>query len=107
MSFVTVVVVTYTHFIFDNFFLENRAVYEIMWKNMVEPGTPQMTIRRMRFACWITKERLQTHPQKYVILITFSRQQWLREHASMFRLCIRCFFCHMITYCYYTFTLRC
>ena len=26
------------------FFSENRAVYEIMWKNMVEPGRPQMTI---------------------------------------------------------------
>jgi len=25
-------------------FFENRAVYEIMWKNTVEPGRPQMTI---------------------------------------------------------------
>jgi len=25
-----------------------------MWKNKVERGRPQMTIRRMRFACWIT-----------------------------------------------------
>ena len=23
---------------------ENRAVYEIMWRNMVEPGRPQMTV---------------------------------------------------------------
>jgi hypothetical protein len=31
-----------TYFIFNNFFPpENRAAYEIMWKNMVEP--PQMT----------------------------------------------------------------
>jgi hypothetical protein len=29
------------------------AVYEIMWKNIVEPGRPQMTIRRMRIACWL------------------------------------------------------
>jgi hypothetical protein len=25
-------------------FSENRAIYEIMWKNMVEPDRPQMTI---------------------------------------------------------------
>jgi hypothetical protein len=27
---------------------ENPAVYEIMWKNVVEPGRRQMTIWRMR-----------------------------------------------------------
>ena len=27
----------------NNFFPENRAVYEIMWKNIVEPERPQMT----------------------------------------------------------------
>jgi hypothetical protein len=32
------------HFTFNIFFPENRAVYEIMWKNMVEPDRPQMTI---------------------------------------------------------------
>jgi len=35
---------------------EIRAVCEIMWKNMVQLDRPQMkTIRRMRFACWVTK----------------------------------------------------
>jgi len=29
---------------------ENRAVYEIMWKNIVETDRPQMTIWRMRIA---------------------------------------------------------
>ena len=28
---------------FNNFFSENRAVYEIIPKNMVEPEKPQMT----------------------------------------------------------------
>jgi hypothetical protein len=28
-----------------NFFSENRAVYEIMWKNVAEPDRPQMTIK--------------------------------------------------------------
>ena len=42
---------------FNNFFSENRAVYEIMLKKMVEPYRPQMTIWRMPFACWITTAR--------------------------------------------------
>jgi hypothetical protein len=33
-----------THFVFSNFFFENREVYEIMWKNSVEPDRPQMAI---------------------------------------------------------------
>jgi len=51
------------------FFFENRVVYEIMWKNIVERGRPQITIRRMHFACWITKAT-NTHSE-YVILIAF------------------------------------
>jgi BarA-like signal transduction histidine kinase len=40
------------------FLLENRAVYEIMWKNIVERDRPQMTISHKRVACWIiTKAR--------------------------------------------------
>jgi len=30
---------------------ENRAVYDIMWKNMVEPGRPQMTTWVISIAC--------------------------------------------------------
>jgi hypothetical protein len=32
-----------THFVFNKFSPENRAVCEIMWKNMVQRGRPQMT----------------------------------------------------------------
>ena len=35
------------------FFFENRVIYEIMWKNTVELGRPQMTKWRMRIACWV------------------------------------------------------
>jgi len=31
-----------TRFMFNTFSFENRVVYEIMWKNIVEPGRPQM-----------------------------------------------------------------
>jgi hypothetical protein len=41
---------------------DNRYVYEIMWKNIVERGRPQMTIWRMRIACWIPKAT-NTHTQ--------------------------------------------
>jgi hypothetical protein len=68
-----------THFVFKIFFSESRIVYEIMWNNFVEPDRPQMTILRMRFACWITKP-IDTHSE-YVILMTFPWQQWLRERA--------------------------
>ena len=37
------------------FFFENRAVYEIIWKNILAPGKPQVTIWRMHIACWIPK----------------------------------------------------
>ena len=36
-------------------FPKYRAVYEIMWKNMLEPERLQMTIWRMRIACWVLK----------------------------------------------------
>jgi len=36
---------TKTHFLCSIFFSpENRAVYEIMWNNVVDPDRPQMTI---------------------------------------------------------------
>jgi len=34
---------------------ENRAVYEIIWKHIVEADRPQMTVWRMRIAYCITK----------------------------------------------------
>jgi hypothetical protein len=60
------------------FFLENHAVYEIVWKNkvIVEQTTEKSIIWRMRFACWITKAT-NTHLQ-YVILIVFPLQLWLQ-----------------------------
>ena len=41
---------------------ENRAVYEIVWKNNAEPGRPQVTKWRMRTECWVTKAT-DTHTQ--------------------------------------------
>jgi hypothetical protein len=33
------------HFVFNNlFFYKNPTIYETMWKNVVEPDRPQMTV---------------------------------------------------------------
>jgi hypothetical protein len=48
---------------------ENRAVYGITWKDIVDPGRAHMTIRRMRMAYWISKAT-NAHPE-YVVLVTF------------------------------------
>jgi len=53
-------------------FFENRAVYEIIWKNFVERGRPQMTIWRMLIARWIPKAT-NTHSE-YVIFIASALQ---------------------------------
>ena len=37
------------------FFFENRSVCEIMWKNIVEHDSSQVTIWHLLIACWIPK----------------------------------------------------
>ena len=89
---------------FSNFLFspENRAVYVIMSKIVVEPKRPQMTTLQ-RVAFWIIKTtRAQphararatihlppppphTHTQKYVIIFAFPLQEWFRERAEMLR----------------------
>jgi len=50
-----------THFVFSNLFsFENRAVYQIIWTNIVERGRSQMAIWRTRIACWKPKA-INTH----------------------------------------------
>ena len=44
-----------THFRFNNFFLKNCAVYEIIWKNIIVLDRPQMTLWHMCIAGWIPK----------------------------------------------------
>jgi len=62
-----------TCFMINFFFFENRSVYEIMWKNTVQSGRPQVTTRRMRIVCGIPLAT-NTHSE-YVLLIDFSLQQ--------------------------------
>ena len=67
-----------------------------LWDNVKKCGrarqvTDDNIIRRMRFACWITKVT-DTHSE-YEILIAFSWKQWLRERASILLLHVHCLCC--------------
>jgi hypothetical protein len=60
---------------FNNFLFENHTVYEIMWKNVVEPDGAQIRAWRLPFASCITKA---TNTQsEYVIFNGLPLQQWL------------------------------
>jgi hypothetical protein len=75
------------------FFFLNHAVYDLKWKNILEPGRPQMTIRRIRIACWIHKAT--NRHSVYVIFIVFLLQ-WLHERTSMLNLYVQCLFCEVL-----------
>ena len=70
-------------FNFQQIVFENRAVYETMWKSIVESERPQVTIWRMRISRWIPKATNTL--SEYVIIIAFLLKQWLHERASILR----------------------
>jgi len=71
----------------------NRAVYEIMWKNIAEPGRPQMTIWHTRIACWIPKATYTN--SDYVILISFRGNYGYIKASQCMEHRLSC--CHQIT----------
>jgi hypothetical protein len=54
---------------FNNFFPADGAVYDIKWKNMVEPNSPKTAIWHIRFGCWISK--VTDKHSEYETLIVF------------------------------------
>ena len=66
-----------TNSVLSNFFFPPRslAIFEIMWKNIVEPDRSQITI-------WYMGIATKTHSE-YVILLAFPFLQRLHEHISM------------------------
>jgi hypothetical protein len=72
-------------------FLEYRAFYEVMWKNIVEPGRTQVATWRMRITCW-TSEYKNVHSE-CVIRNTFVLQKWLYKRSSLLRLYVRFLSC--------------
>jgi hypothetical protein len=81
----------YILFLVTFFFFGNRAVYEKMWKNIVEQGRPQVTIWRMRCACWIPKAT-NTYPE--CVLFLFSTATVVirtRLDVTLYLYCLSCF----------------
>jgi len=79
-----------THFVLNNFFFDNCAVYEVMWKSTAKPDRPQMKIRQMRIAYCIMKF---SHTLRIFdsLLTAFPQQKWLHGSASMLYVpCLSC-----------------
>ena len=91
-----------THFIFSNFILKNCAVYEIMWggqgpprgvepmmmimwKNMVEPDRPQMTVL-CKLNCNIYNTRIEQkyNSPSFTKIITMSERSLFDWHKSVY-----------------------
>jgi len=66
---------------FKIFFRKILPFMRKRFKDILEPDTSEVTIWRMRVACWISNT-IDTHSE-YVILIAFPLQQWLRESATL------------------------
>jgi hypothetical protein len=49
------------HILCSIIFSENRTVYDIVWKNMVEPYRPQMTYKTAHALCMLITKATDTH----------------------------------------------
>jgi hypothetical protein len=76
-----------THFVFSNLKKKNCTVQGIMWKNIVERDTLQMTIWRMRFACRIPKA-INTHSQYVVLIATTTKVARTRHIVTLYVHCL-------------------
>jgi len=59
-----------------------------MWKNLVLPAGPQMTIRRIRITYWIPTATSTN--SEYVILFDFPLQKWFQWRASLLHCYVHC-----------------
>ena len=73
-----------THIFTFDFFFQNRAVCEIMWKNVIELDRTQTPTQygsdKMRIACWITKDTA-IHPEYVILIVFFPLQRRLHKSA--------------------------
>ena len=79
---------------FNNFFFssENRAVYELMSKNVVEPERPQVAIWRMRVECWISKAtRAQVHASARARTHTHAGVLFHGNSVALYAHCLSCY----------------
>jgi len=71
----------------------SRKSYRLwsMWKNIVEPDTPQVGSRRMCITCWITKAK-DTHSE-YVMLMLFHCSNGRTNAPQCYSLYVHCLSC--------------
>jgi len=66
-----------------------HAIYEIKWKKyIVEPDRTQMTVRLMRFACWITRA---THTHSEYVFFPHCNNGYVARTLCMFKLWATCY----------------
>jgi len=70
-----------THILCSVSFFRLSCLLWVNIKNIVQSDRPQITIRRLRIACWIPKAT-NIHPEPFV-LIVFPLQQRLHKRAPM------------------------
>jgi len=75
--------IRYTRLIFSNIFVENRAVYDMRRKYIVEFDRPQMVVWRMRISGWIPRAK-NTHSE-YVTHCFSTATTVARMHLSVMR----------------------
>ena len=85
---------THTHFVMNNVF-KNCVVYEIIWKNIVQPDRPQMTIWLMRIACWMPRAT-NAHSQ-YVMSVVLPLHRMVAQMRLSVTLYIACLVISVIT----------
>jgi len=71
-----------------NIFL-NCTVCEIMWKNIIDLDTSQMTVGRICISCWITKAT-DTHIHKICSTYCFSTTTMVGGTWFIVTLCVHC-----------------
>ena len=64
----------------------------MMWKDIVEPDRPQMTIWRTRIACWVPKVT-NTHSSHVLSTYCFSTSTMvsrMRLYVTLYVYCVSC-----------------
>ena len=68
----------------NNFFLKNGAIFEIMWKNMVEPAGHRCQYDMAQALCLLDKQGYK-HTLGELNTFCCALQFWLGERASQLR----------------------
>jgi hypothetical protein len=73
------------YFMFCNKKKEKRAIYKVMWQNLVRPNRPQTTVKYSTCALHFGQVRLQTHSQNMKYLLLFHGNNGYANANSILR----------------------